>query len=101
MKLSSFHVRSSFREYIKWEDKIEFLFEGQFYFRQEKVKLVATAFIEDAAKWWKELKICRRIYSKRPIEKWEELKALIGKRNTFSHHFRDLDKRFQFQGNEH
>lgn len=100
MKLPSFHGRSGFREYIKWEDKMEFLFEGQFYSEQEKVKLAVTTFIEDAAKWWQELKIRRRIYGKRPIEKWDEMKALMRKRHTFSHCFRDLDKRFQFQNNE-
>ena len=70
---------NSFREYVKWDDKMEFLFEDQFYSEQEKVKLVATIFIEDTNNWWNKLKIRKRIYSKRPIETWEKVKPLMRK----------------------
>ena len=91
----SFHGRCSYKEFQKWADTLDWMFDGDFYSERDKVKIATRTFDEEVFEWWDELKAKRHFYSKRPINTWYDLKIMM--RNQFrqnhykSFFFRDHD----------
>ena len=43
----SFHRRYCYKEFRKWEDRMDELFDGDYYFEHEKVNIAARTFDND------------------------------------------------------
>ncbi|XP_031398470.1 uncharacterized protein LOC116209045 [Punica granatum] len=81
--------------YIKWERKVELVFDCHNYSEEKKVKLAAVAFTDYAIVWWDQLTVSRRRNGERPIDNWEDMKAVMRKRFVPSHYYRDLHLKLQ------
>ncbi|GKV21307.1 hypothetical protein SLEP1_g31300 [Rubroshorea leprosula] len=62
---------------------------------EKKVKLAAVEFTDYAVVWWDQLVLSRRRNRERPVDTWEEMKAVMRKRFVPSHYYRDLYQRLQ------
>ena len=64
------------------------------------MKLAVIEFTDYAVIWWDQLVTNRRRNYERPVDTWEELKALIRKRFIPSHYYRELYQKLQhlYQG---
>ena len=93
MKIPSFQGKSDPEAYLEWERKIEFIFDCHNYFEMKKVKLAAIEFFDYAIVWWDQLVLNRRRNRERPIDTWEEMKAVMRRRLVPSHYYQDLYKR--------
>ena len=60
-KLPSFNGMCDFKEYLNWEDTMEWVFECNFYSEQKKVQLAVSTFVGDAAEWWEVERHCRKL----------------------------------------
>ncbi|KAH9698008.1 hypothetical protein KPL71_023835 [Citrus sinensis] len=60
-----------------------------------KVKLAAVEFTDYAIIWWDQLVLSRRQNRERPINTWEEMKAIMRRRFVPSHYYRELHQRLQ------
>jgi len=58
--------------------------------RRKKVKLVVIEFTNSSFIWWDQLVMNRRRNHERPIETWEEMKAIMRRRFVLSHYCKDL-----------
>ncbi|XP_062075289.1 uncharacterized protein LOC133779331 [Humulus lupulus] len=74
MKIPSFQGRNDPEAYLEWEKKIELVFDCHNYSELKKVK---------------------RRNGERPIETWEELKAIMRRRFIPSHYYKDLFQKLQ------
>ena len=79
MKIPSFQGKSDPEAYLEWEKKMEFVFDCHNYFETKKVKLAVVKFSDYAITWWDQLLMNRRRSGERPIETWEEMKAIRSK----------------------
>lgn len=70
MKIPSFQSRNDLEAYLKWEKKIELIFDCHNYSEEKKVKLVVIEFIDYAIIWWDQLVTNRRRNHERPVETW-------------------------------
>ena len=93
MKIPSFSGRSDPEAYIEWEKKVEFIFDCQNYSERKKVKLAVIEFTDYAVVWWDQLVTNRRRNGERPIETWDDMKAVMRKRFIPTHFYRDLHKK--------
>ncbi|KAK3189530.1 hypothetical protein Dsin_029091 [Dipteronia sinensis] len=80
---------------IKWEKRIKLVFDCHDYSELNKVKLAAIEFTDYAIVWWDQLIVSKRRNGERPIETWEEMKAVMRKRFFPSHYYRGLFQKFQ------
>jgi hypothetical protein len=80
MKIPSFQDRYDPEAYLEWVKKMEFIFYCHNYFEAKKVKLAVIEFSDYAITWWDQLVLSRRRNRERPIETWEEMKAVMRKR---------------------
>ncbi|KAL2532477.1 Retrotrans gag domain-containing protein [Abeliophyllum distichum] len=62
---------------------------------EKKVKLVVIEFTEYTIMWWNRLVTNKRKNRERPVETWDNLKALIRRRFVPSHYYRDLYQKLQ------
>ena len=96
MTVLSFHGRCSYKEFQKWADTLDWMFDGDFYSEQDKMKIVACMFDDDAFAWWDDLKAHRHFYDERPINTWYDIKVVMRKQfrqnnyNEFFFHDHDI-----------
>ncbi|XP_061349324.1 uncharacterized protein LOC133294607 [Gastrolobium bilobum] len=83
MKIPSFQGRNDPEAYLEWERKMEL------------VKLTAIEFSGYAIVWWDQFVTNRRRHGERPIEIWEEMKAVMRRRFIPSHYRSDLFQKLQ------
>ena len=79
LKLPTLYGRCCYREYLKWEDTVECMFDGNSYSERDKVKFAARTFDDDAYDWWDDLKTSRCFYGERPIDTWYNMKVAMRK----------------------
>ena len=65
------------------------------------MRLAAAEFTDYAIVWWDQFVTNRRRDGERPVETWEEMKAVMRKRFVLRHYYRDLHNKLQYlkQGN--
>jgi hypothetical protein len=95
MKIPSFHGKNDPEAYLEWEKKVELIFECHNYSEEKKVKLTVIEFTDYAIIWWDQLVTNRRRNHERPIETWEEMKAIMRRRFVPSHYYRELYQKLQ------
>ena len=71
------------------------MFDCHNYSEEKKVKLATVEFSDYASIWWDQFVISRRRNGERPIQTWEEMKAVMRKRFIPSHYYRDLHRKLQ------
>ncbi|KAH9705032.1 hypothetical protein KPL70_011714 [Citrus sinensis] len=81
--------------YLEWEKKVELVFDCHNYSEEKKVKLAAVEFTNYAIIWWDQLVLSRRRNRERPLNTWEEMKAIMRRRFVPSHYYRELHQRLQ------
>jgi hypothetical protein len=77
MKIPSFQGRSDPEAHLKWEKKMEFVFDCHNYSETKKIKLAVIEFSEYAITWWDQLVMNRRRNRELPIDTWEEFAVLF------------------------
>ena len=95
MKVPSFQGKSDPEVYFEWETKVQFVFDCHNYTDYKKVKLAAAEFTDYAIVWWDQLVSGRRRAGERPIDTWDEMKAVMRKRFVPRHYYRELYKKLQ------
>ncbi|KAL5540700.1 hypothetical protein UlMin_045815 [Ulmus minor] len=80
MKIPSFQGKNNLEAYLEWEKRKELVFECHNYSKMKKVKLAAIEFTNYAIVWWDQLRLDRRQNGEKPIETWDEMKAIMRKR---------------------
>ena len=95
MKIPTFQGKNDPEAYLEWEKKVELIFECHNYSEEKKVKLAVIEFTDYAIIWWDQLVMNRRRNRERPIESWEEMKAIMRRRFVPSHYYRDLYQKLQ------
>ncbi|KAH9705015.1 Endonuclease [Citrus sinensis] len=95
LKIPSFQGKHDPEAYLEWEKKVELVFDCHNYSEEKKVKLVAVEFTDYAIIWWDQLVLSRRRNRERPINTWEEMKAIMRRRFVPSHYYRELHQRLQ------
>ncbi|KAH9763304.1 hypothetical protein KPL70_001120 [Citrus sinensis] len=95
LKIPSFQGKNDPEAYLEWEKKVELVFDCHNYFKEKKVKLAAVEFTDYAIIWWDQLVLSRRRNCERPINTWEEMKAIMRRRFVPSHYYRELHQRLQ------
>jgi hypothetical protein len=75
---------------LEWEKKVELIFECYNYSEEKKVKLAVIEFTDYAMIWWDQLVMNRRRNHERPIETWEEMKAIMRRWFVLSHYYKEL-----------
>ncbi|PKI54952.1 hypothetical protein CRG98_024624 [Punica granatum] len=93
--IPSFQGKNDPDVYIEWEKKVELVFDCHNYSEEKKVKFATVAFINYAIVWWDQLTVSRRQNGERPIDNWEDMKAVMRKRFVPSHYYRDLYLKLQ------
>jgi hypothetical protein len=81
--------------YLEWEKKVELVFDCHNYSEEKKVKLAAVEFTDYAIIWWDQLVLTRRRNRERPIDTWEDMKAIMRRRFVPNHYYRELYRRLQ------
>ena len=77
MQIPSLQGKNDLEAYLEWETKVEMVFDCHNYSELKKVKLVAIEFVDYAIIWWDQLILNRRRNRERPVETWEEMKAIM------------------------
>ena len=90
MKIPSFQGKSDAEAYLEWEKKVEFIFDCHQYFEEKKVNLAVVEFTNYALVWWDQMVTSRRRSHDRPIETWDEIKAIMRKRFIPTYYYREL-----------
>ena len=80
---------------MEWEKKLDLVFDCHNYSEEKKVKLAAIEFTDYAIIWWDQLVLSRRRNRDKPINTWEEMKAIMRRRFVPSHYYRELHQRLQ------
>jgi hypothetical protein len=95
MKIPSFQGKNDPEAYLEWEKKVELIFECHNYPEEKKVKLAVIKFTDYAIIWWDQFVMNRRRNHERPIETWEEIKAIMRRWFVPSHYYRELYQKLQ------
>ncbi|XP_052182451.1 uncharacterized protein LOC127795058 isoform X1 [Diospyros lotus] len=95
MQIPSFQGKNDPEVYLEWETNVEMVFACHNYSKLKKVKLATVEFTDYAIIWWDQLILSRRRNRERPIETWEEMKAIMKRRFIPSHYYRDLFQKLQ------
>jgi hypothetical protein len=80
---------------LKWEKKVDWIFDCHSYYEQKKVKLVIIEFTEYALIWWDQIVISRRRNGELPVQTWGEMKVLMRRRFVPNHYYKDLYLKLQ------
>ena len=75
----SVHGGCCYTEFQKWADTLDWMFDGDFYSEQAKVKIAARTLDDDAFERWDKLKAHRHFYNERPINTWYDMKVAMQK----------------------
>ncbi|GKV11590.1 hypothetical protein SLEP1_g22836 [Rubroshorea leprosula] len=94
MKIPPFQGKNDPDVYLEWEKKVELVFDCHNYSEEKKMKLATMEFTNYVVVWWDQLVLGRR-NRERPVDTWEEMKAVMRKRFVPSHYYRDLYQRLQ------
>lgn len=81
--------------YLDWELKVEQIFSCHEVREERKVSLATLEFTDYALLWWDQQQKERARCGARPIEYWEDLKAMMRKRYVPSHYTRLLHDKLQ------
>ena len=95
MKIPSFQGKNNPDAYLEWERKVELVFDCHNYSEEKKVKLAAVEFTDYAIVWWDQMVRSRRRNGERPIDTWNEMKAVMRRRFVPNHYYRELYQRLQ------
>ncbi|PKI40716.1 hypothetical protein CRG98_038897, partial [Punica granatum] len=95
MTIPHFQGRNDPNTFIKWERKVELVFDCHNYSKEKKVKLIAVELTNYAIVWWNKLVKERRKNHERPIETWDEMKTVMRRRFVPSYYYRDLHLKLQ------
>ncbi|KAH9780700.1 hypothetical protein KPL71_008176 [Citrus sinensis] len=95
LKIPYFQGKNDPEAYLEWEKKVELVFDCHNYSEEKKVKLATVQFTDYAITWWDQLVLSRRRNRERPINTWEEMKAIMRRRFVPSHYYRELHQRLQ------
>jgi hypothetical protein len=95
MKIPSFQGKNDPKANLEWEKKVELIFECHNYSEEKKVKFAVIEFTDYAIIWWDQLFMNRRRNHERPVETWEEIKAITRRRYVISHYYREVYQKFQ------
>ena len=87
MKISSFQEKNDPGAYLKWERKVELVFE--------KVKLTVIRFLDYAIVWWDQLVLNIRQNREPTVETWEEMKRVMRKRFVSTYYYLELYNKLQ------
>ena len=93
MKIPSFQGKMDPDVYLEWEKRVELVFECHNFAEEKKVKLAAAEFVDYAVVWWDQLVLNRRRNRERPINTWDDMKAVMRRRFVLSSHYRELYQR--------
>ncbi|KAF1861702.1 hypothetical protein Lal_00026120 [Lupinus albus] len=77
IKVPSFIGKNNPEAYLKWEIKMEKVFDCNFYNEEKKVLKVNSEFKENALSWWVQVQKERSRYGLDPINTWERLKIAM------------------------
>ncbi|PKI75357.1 hypothetical protein CRG98_004241 [Punica granatum] len=95
LTIPPFQGKSDPDVYTEWERKVELVFYCHNYSEEKKVKLAAMAFTDYAIVWRDQLTVSRCRNGERPIDNWEDMKAVMRRRFVPSHYYRDLHLKLQ------
>ncbi|RDX62635.1 hypothetical protein CR513_59010, partial [Mucuna pruriens] len=95
MSIPAFQGKNDPKVYLKWERKVEHVFDSHNYSEEKKVKLAVIKFIDYANIWWDQFVNNRRRNGERPIHMWEDMKSIMRKRFISNHYHRDLRRKLQ------
>jgi hypothetical protein len=95
IKFPSFHGKSDPEAYLDWELKMDQLFEAHDVRDERRVKLATLEFKDHVLLWWDQIVKERRRCDARPLDDWDELKAILRKRYVPSHYQRELHQKLQ------
>ena len=56
---------------------MDFVFDCYHYSEEKKVKLAVVEFMDYAILWWDQLMMTRRRNRERPVDTWDEMKAVM------------------------
>ena len=101
MKIPYIQGKKDLKPYLKWEKKVELVFDCHNYSELEKVKFATIKFSNYSIIWWDQLLLNRRRNRKRQIETWEKMKTVIWKWFVPDHYYQGLYHKLQSltQGN--
>ena len=80
---------------MKWERKIELVFDCNTFSDNKKIKLAIVEFTNHARNWYQHLKSESRRKEEDFIETWKELNDAMRKRYVPKYYERDLKTKFQ------
>ncbi|KAH9744149.1 hypothetical protein KPL70_003565 [Citrus sinensis] len=95
LKIPYFQGKNDPKAYLEWEKKVELVFDCHNYSEEKKVKLAAVEFTDYVIIWCDQLVLSRRRNREKPINTWEEMKAIMRRRFVPSHYYRELHQRLQ------
>jgi hypothetical protein len=72
LKIPSFQGKNNPEAYLKWEKKVDWIFDCHNYSEVKNVKLVVIEFLDCALIWWDQNVFSRRRSGERPVASWEE-----------------------------
>ncbi|KAF1860224.1 hypothetical protein Lal_00037561 [Lupinus albus] len=77
IKVPSFIGKNDPKAYLKWEIKMEKVFDYNFYNEEKKILKTTSKFKEKALSWWVQIQKVRSKYGFDPINTWERLKSAM------------------------
>ena len=95
MKIPSFQGKNDPKAYLKWERKVELVFDCHHYYENKKVKLVVIELSYYAIMWWDQLVLNKRWNREPSVETWEEMKRVMRKRFVSTYYYRELYNKLQ------
>lgn len=90
LNIPNFQGKGDPELYLDWELKVEQIFSCHEVREERKVSLATLEFTDYALLWWDQQQKERARCGARPIEYWEDLKAMMRKRYVPSHYTRVL-----------
>ncbi|PON54371.1 hypothetical protein PanWU01x14_196000, partial [Parasponia andersonii] len=86
VKIPSFQSKNDPEAYLKWEKRMEIVFDCHNYSDIKKVKLAAIEFTDYTIVWWDQLLKERKRNLERPVEAWDEMKTIMRRRFVLSYY---------------
>jgi hypothetical protein len=95
IKVPTFIRKSDPDVYLKWETKIEQIFNCHTYTNLQKVLVESLEYKEYAIVWCDQIVKDKRRYGEPQIKTWEEIKRIMRRRFVSSYYNRELHNKFQ------
>ena len=71
MRIPLFQGKNDPEAYLKWERKVEMVFDCHNYYENKKVNLLVIEFLDYAIVWWDQLVLNKRRNMELTVETWE------------------------------